>query len=246
VVHARPPGDREREAACEALVRRHAGIVRSCAARYRAGPELAEDLMQAGYLGLMKAISYFDPQVGGNLAAYAQRCVSGEIKRHFRDKRWQLHVQRPAKELRLAIRAAANELTRELAREPTDADLARHLGVTEAEVTGAQLASRAFQVASLDAPAMPGDESAGTVGDQIGAEDPGLQHAVDIDAVWQHCAGLPPREQRLLMMRFYGNMTQEQISAELGISQMRVSRLLTRALGYLRDQLTGTAGPGPA
>ena len=96
---------------------------------------------------------------------------------------------------------------------------------------------------------MPGDESAGTVGDQIGAEDPGLQHAVDIDAVWQHCAGLPPREQRLLMMmmmRFYGNMTQEQISAELGVSQMPVSRLLTRALGYLRDQLTDTAGPGPA
>jgi RNA polymerase sigma-B factor len=246
VVRSRPPGDPEREAACEALVRRHEGIVRSCAARYRAGPELAEDLIQAGYLGLMKAISYFDPGIGGNLAAYAQPCVSGEIKRYFRDKRWQLRVQRPAQELRLRIRAAADELTQELAREPSDAELARHLSVTEAEVTDAQLASLAFQVASLDAPALPGGESAGSIGDLIGAEDPGLDHAVDIDAVWQHCADLPAREQRLLMMRFYGNMTQDQISAELGISQMHVSRLLARALGYLRRQLTDTAGSEPA
>jgi RNA polymerase sigma-B factor len=103
------------------------------------------------------------------------------------------------------------------------------------------------QVASLDAPALPGGESAGSIGDLIGAEDPGLEHAVDIDAACQHCAGLPSREQRqlMMMMRFYGNMTQDQISAELGISQMHVSRLLARALRYLREQLIDAGRPVP-
>jgi RNA polymerase sigma factor (sigma-70 family) len=97
LVRSRPREDPGRQAACEALVRRYQGIVRSCARRYRAGPELAEDLMQVGYVGLMKAINNFDPAIGGSLAAYAQPCVSGEIKRYFRDKRWDLRVRRASK-----------------------------------------------------------------------------------------------------------------------------------------------------
>ena len=242
LVQSRPADDPERQAACEILVGRYENIVRSCVYRYRTGPELAEDLMQVGYVGLMKAINNFDPGVGESLAAYAQPCVSGEIKRHFRDKRWQIRVRRSTQELRLRIGSVTAELTQQLSRPPVDAELAAHLGVTEAEVTDTQLASHAFQATSLDAPAGADDDGA-SLGDLLGAEDPALEHTLEMEAVWKHAAELPPREQHLLMMRFYGNMTQDQIGQELGISQMHVSRLLSHALGYLRDRITDTAEP---
>jgi RNA polymerase sigma-B factor len=242
LVQSRPADDPERQAACEILVARYENIVRSCACRYQTPPELAEDLMQVGYVGLMKAINNFDPEVGDSLAAYAQPCVSGEIKRYFRDKRWQIRVRRSTQELRLRIRTVTADLTQQLSRPPGEAELAAHLGVTEAEVAETQLASQAFQVASLDVPAGPDDDS-DILGDLLGAEDPALEHTLDMEAVWKHAAELPPREQHLLMMRFYGNMTQDQIGHELGISQMHVSRLLNRALAYLRDRITGMAGP---
>jgi RNA polymerase sigma-B factor len=244
LIRSRPPGDPDRDAACEILVARYANIVRSWVARYRDSPESAEDLAQVGYVGLMKAINNFDPDVGDSLAAYAQPCVSGEIKRHFRDKRWHIRVQRQAQELRLRINAANSELTQQLSRTPSDAELAVYLGVPEAEVTEAQLASQVLQVASLDAP-MPTDRSEGaSLADFVGGDDPLLEHALDIDAVWHHCAELPDREQRMLMMRFYGNMTQAQIGEELGMSQMHVSRLLNHALSYLRDRITRDEAPG--
>jgi RNA polymerase sigma-B factor len=236
-VRAHPPGDPARQAACEALVARYEPVVRSCVNRYRNSPEPMEDLMQAGYLGLMKAISNYDPAVGDSLIAYALPCVTGEIKRHFRDRRWQIRVHRPAQELRLRIRDATGELTQQLARTPTTSDLARHLHVSEDDITGARLASQVFQIDSLDAPAGHGD-SLLTLGDLAGGEDPELGHAVDMHAVWQHCDELPEREQRLLMMRFYGNMTQTEIGQQLGISQMHVSRLTRHALDYLRERLS--------
>ena len=240
LIRSRPPGqDREREEACAALVARYGGMVRGCAARYQGSPESAEELMQVGYVGLMKAINGFDPAFGGSLGAYAAPCVSGEIKRHFRDKRWQLRVHRSVQELRLRIRVATAELTQELSRPPRDSELAARLGVAEAEVSEAQLASQAFQVGSLDAPAGGHDDDTASIGDLIGEQDAGLDHVVDIDAVWTHCAELPARQQRLLMLRFYGNMSQEQIARELGISQMHVSRLLASALSYLRNRITG-------
>jgi RNA polymerase sigma-B factor len=178
----------------------------------------------------------------GRYANIVQPCVSGEIKRHFRDKRWQIRVQRSVQELRLRIRAAVPDLTHQLSRPPTDAELAAHLGVTEADVTAAQLASQVFQIASLDAP-VGADGSGDTAGDLLGAEDPELEHALDMEAVWTHYEELPAREQRLLMMRFYGNMTQAQIGQQLGMSQMHVSRLLGRALAYLREKITGLSEP---
>jgi RNA polymerase sigma-B factor len=238
VVRSRPPGDPDRDTACEILVERYTNIVQGCVARYRDSPESREDLAQVGYVGLMKAINNFDPAVGDSLAAYAMPCVSGEIKRYFRDKRWHIRVQRQAQELRLRINAATGELTQQLARTPTGAELAAYLGVPEAEVTDALLASQVLQVASLDAPLPTDGSDGGSLADLVGDDDPLLEHTLDIESVWQHCAELPEREQHMLMMRFYGNMTQEQIGAELGISQMHVSRLLSHALAYLRDRIT--------
>jgi RNA polymerase sigma-B factor len=238
LMRARPGDDPERREACEELVRRHQAIVRASVQRYRESPEPVEDLMQVAYVGLLKAINNFDPEIGQSLAAYALPCVTGELKRHFRDKRWQIRVHRAAQELRLRIREAVAPLTQQLARRPTDADLAVYLQVSEAEIADAQLASQAFQVAYLDAPIAVDDGTRGQLGELIGAEDPRLEHTVDMESVWKHLADLPVREQNLLMMRFFGNMTQQEIGTELGISQMHVSRLLRHALEYLREQLT--------
>jgi RNA polymerase sigma-B factor len=245
LVQSLPGGHPRRESACETLVSRYQWIVRSCAQRYRDSPEPAEDLTQVGYVGLLKAINNFDPAYGGNLAAYAQPCVSGEIKRHFRDKRWQIRVRRAAQELRLEMRSATADLAQELARAPRDSELAERLHVSEADIQEAQAADRVFQAASLDAPLDDEGQSA-SLGDLMGADDPAIEQTVDMESVWTHWQELPEREQRLLTMRFYGNMTQAQIGERLGISQMHVSRLLTRALTYLREHVNGpSARPCP-
>jgi RNA polymerase sigma-B factor len=202
--------------------------------------------MQVGYVGLLKAINNFDPDVGSNLAAYAQPCISGEIKRHFRDKRWQVHVKRSAQELRQELRRARAELTQTLARSPRSDELAGHLGISDADMQEAQRADLVFQASSLDAP-LGDTPDAATLAELTGAEDPQLEHTLDIQAVWTHWQDLPARQQRLLLMRFYGNMTQSEIGDRLGISQMHVSRLLAGALDYLRGRLiddTGDQVPG--
>jgi len=242
LVQTLPHGSVRREWACESLLARHGHLVRSAVHRYAASPDLAEELAQVGYLGLMKAITNFDPAVGASLTAYAQPCVTGEIKRHFRDKRWQVRVGRPAQELRLELRTAADELTQELARTPTDAELARHLEISAGEVAGARVSGQAFHAASLDAP-VAGEEDATTLGELLGAEDPGLELTLDLEALRTHWQELSDQDQQLLLLRFYGNMTQTQIAQRLGVSQMQVSRLLRRALAYLRDRISGAAAP---
>jgi RNA polymerase sigma-B factor len=229
-------GDELRAAACEVLVSRYESLVRACVYRYRDTPEMVEDLMQVGYVGLLKAINNFDPAIGGSLAAYAQPCISGEIKRHFRDKRWQVHVKRSAQELLLQVRKARGELAQQLGRSPRDHELAEHLGVTAEELMDARRADMVFHSHSLDAPVY-GEEDPTSLADLLGQEDPRVEHTLDMEAVLTHWNDLPEREQHILAMRFYGNMTQAQIGERLGISQMHVSRLLARALGYLRSRL---------
>jgi RNA polymerase sigma-B factor len=147
-----------------------------------------------------------------------------------------VHVKRSLQELRLELRNAASELTNELGRIPTEAELASYLKVSEDDVRDARRADLAFQAASLDSPLITQDDGA-SLGDLLGDEDPGLEHVLDMQAVWEHWGGLPEREQQLLLMRFYGNMTQAEIGARLGISQMHVSRLLAESLAYLRGHL---------
>jgi len=236
LVQSLPYDSEDRDAACEGLITRYQALVRSCAMRYRQSPESQEELMQVGYVGLLKAINNFDSALGGNLAAYAQPCVSGEIKRHFRDKRWQVHVKRSTQELRQELRRARVDLTQRLARSPRSDELATHLGVSDEDLRDAERADLVFQASSIDAP-LSGGEDAGSLAEIMGAEDPQLEHALDIQAVWTHWGDLPVRQQRLLMMRFYGNMSQTEIGERLGISQMHVSRLLAAALDYLRDCL---------
>ena len=236
LVTGEPPGSTARSAACEILVQRYEGLVRSCVLRYRDSPESAEELMQVGYVGLIKAINNFDPAVGASLAAYAQPCISGEIKRHFRDKRWQIRVQRSAQDLLLRVRTASADLAQELGHAPADAELASYLGISHADLADARQAHRYFRAPSLDDPLRQA-EGLAKLADLLGQDDPGLELTVEMDAVAAHWTELPPRERSILLMRFYGNMTQAEIGARLGLSQMHVSRLQAAALRYLRGRL---------
>ena len=233
-------GSGSRAAACELLVSRHRNLVFSCARRYRGGTEPTEDLMQVGYIGLMKAISRFDPAVGTNLAAYAQACISGEIKRHFRDKCWPVHVSRSVQDLVLKARKATSQLTQDLGRAPTQSEMARHLGVSGDDLRDAQEAEIASRPASLDA-LLAGQAGTDTLADVLGEEDRGVEDMLGMRSVAAHWGELPLREQKILLMRFHHDMTQAQIGQQLGISQMHVSRLSAHALGYLRQRLLSPA-----
>jgi RNA polymerase sigma-B factor len=242
-VRALPRDNELRVAACEIVVDRYQKLVRSCVRQYRGSPEPTEDLMQVGYVGLLKAINNYDPEVGDSLSAYARPCVSGEIKRHFRDKRWQIHVRRSAQELLLELRKATETLTQELGRGPTEEELAHQLGVSRDDMQQARQADLVFSTYSLDAPLSDREDPA-LLADMLGDDDPGVAHTIDMEAVSTHWEELPEREQRILVMRFYGNLTQTEIGERLGISQMHVSRLLARALGHLKNRLLDPAGAG--
>jgi RNA polymerase sigma-B factor len=231
-----PEGGRQREEACEALVRRYTPLVRACVRPFRTSPESADDLMQVGFLGLVKAIRGFDPAFGNKLRSYAVPCISGELKRHFRDKRWQVRVPRQLQELLLEMRTATEALTRELGHLPGNAELASRLGVTPDELREARLAAEGLSALSLDAPVGDSADSA-ELGEMLGEYDTSIEQVTDMAAVERHWDELPEREQQILILRFYGNRSQEEVAARLGISQMHVSRLQARALTFLRERL---------
>jgi RNA polymerase sigma-B factor len=245
LVRSLPPASERRAAACELLVTRHQGLVRSCVRPYLRSPEPAEDLMQVAYVGLLKAIGNFEPAIGCSLATYARPCISGELKRHFRDKRWQVRVKRPVQELVLQVREATWRLAQELGRTPTETDIAQHLGVSGDDLRQARRAELAFWPDSLDAP-LAGQASMIILADVLGEEDPRMEHMLGMQAVAAHWGELPAREQEILLMDFRGGLTQTQIGQELRMSQMQVSRLRTRALGHLRSRLLDLEGTSAA
>ena len=225
-----------RSGARETLVRRYRPLVRGLAGQYQVPPEHREDLIQVGYVGLMKAINSFDPAIREDLKPYARVCVSGEIKRYFRDKRWLIRVSRTDQELFLNAKKAQAELAHELGGTPTDEQVAAHLNVTAQALRHAYQAHEAFAPESLDAPVSVSDDR--DSGDLLGADDSALDLALDMDSVRLHWDELPVAQQQILLMRFYGNMTQAQVAEKLDCSQMHVSRLQSRALAFLRQRLT--------
>src|SRR5580692_7672393 len=213
LIHDEPADSRARATACEVLVVRYELLVSSCARRYQGSPESTDELMQVGYVGLMKAINRFDPDFGTSLAPYALACVSGEIKRHFRDRRWQVRVKRSSQELVLELRSATAELTQQSQRTPTDAELASFLRVSLEDVRAARHADLGFSAWSIDAPVSEEPEAA-SLAELLGEEDPQMEHAVDMAALEAHWNELPRRQQQILLLRFYGNMTQAEIGEQ--------------------------------
>ena len=219
------------------LVQSHLGLAEHLARRFSGRGESLEDLTQVAYLALVKAADRFDESRGVEFATFATPTVLGEIKRHFRDKGWAVRVPRQLQELRLALTAAIDQLTQDLQRSPTVAELAENLSISQDEVLQGIECGRAYTAQSIDALLDPDDDEA-PVASIVGVEDKWLERVEDRQAVRPLIEGLPERERLLIELRFFRGMTQTQIAEELGISQMHVSRLLTRTLADLRGQLS--------
>ena len=221
----------------EELIERHLPLVRSLARRYAGRGEALEDIEQVGAIGLIKAIDRFELDREVSLATYATPNVVGEIKRHFRDKGWAVRVPRRLQELKLSLTKAISDLAQREGRAPTVSELAAHLQMSEEEVLEGLESANAYSTVSLDAPDS-GDEDAPAVADSLGMIDESLEGVEYRESLKPLLEKLPAREKKILLLRFFGNMTQSQIAAELGISQMHVSRLLARTLAQLREGLT--------
>ena len=218
------------------LVEMHLPLVEYLARRFRNRGEPLDDLVQVATIGLIKSIDRFDLERGVEFSTYATPTIVGEIKRHFRDKGWAIRVPRRLQEMKLSLTKATAELSQRNGRAPTVAELAAHLEISEDEVLEGLESANAYAAVSLDAPDIADDEST-AVSDTLGEVDDALEGVVYRESLKPLLERLPPREKTILMLRFFGNMTQSQIAADLGISQMHVSRLLARTLAQLREDL---------
>lgn len=207
--------------------------MRYAAARFRSRNEPMEDVVQVGTIGLINAIDRFDPERGVQFPTFAMPTVVGEIKRYFRDNVRTVHVPRRLHELWVQVTGATEDLTTAHGRSPTTAEIAARLKISEDEVLACIEAGRSYHATSLEA-AQEGDGLPGLL-DRLGYEDPALAGVEHRDLVRHLLVQLPEREQRILLLRYYSNLTQSQISAELGVSQMHVSRLLARSFARLRS-----------
>jgi len=206
---------------------------------YRGRGEPTEDLVQVATVGLLKAIDGYDPDRGPGFTAYAIPTVTGEIKRHFRDKGWTIRVPRRMQEIGMGLSRAREGLFQQLRRPPTVAELAEYLDVTAAEVLQAMEAAQVYRPESLSAPLGTDDAvDAPALVDVLGSPDAGFDLVENRESLRGLISRLPQRQQRILALRYYGNLTQSQIADRIGVSQMHVSRLLTDALRQLRAGLT--------
>ncbi|CCH19823.1 SigB/SigF/SigG family RNA polymerase sigma factor [Micromonospora lupini] len=239
VLVALPADHPSRPAARTRAIEAWLPLAHHLARRYSGRGEPNDDLTQTAALGLIKAIDRFDPTRGIEFASYAIPTIVGEIKRHFRDRTWDVRVPRRLQERRLVIAEANNSLTQLLGRSPTVADVARHLDLTEEEVLEGLEGARAYNAVSLSIPVGDGTRSL-ELGDTLGGDDNELALAELRVALTSALARLDDRERKVVALRFHGNLTQQEIAWQVGVSQMHVSRLLTRALAKLRVQLTAT------
>jgi RNA polymerase sigma-B factor len=232
-MHELPEGDAQRASLRDQLVEVHLPLVEYLARRFRNRGEPLDDLVQVATIGLIKSVDRFDLERGVEFSTYATPTIVGEIKRHFRDKGWAIRVPRRLQELKLSLTKATSDLSQKNGRAPTVAELAGYLGLSEEEILEGLESANAYSAVSLDAPD-GGDDDSPAVSDSLGFIDDALEGVEYRESLKPLLEKLPAREKRILMLRFFGGMTQSQIAGELGISQMHVSRLLARTLAQLR------------
>ena len=228
-------------AARDALVARFMPLALHLARRYGRGHGHDEDLIQVASMGLFKAVERFDPARGLAFSSFATPTIIGELKRYFRDKAWSVRVPRELKEMALKVRRVGDELERELGRPPTAAQVAQRAGATVELVLEAREASDAQHGLSLDSPHGRGDDGEQSLADTLGAPDAALHRAEDAETLNRLMATLDERERRILRLRFHEDLTQSEIAAQLGISQMHVSRLIRRSITHLNVLATTPA-----
>lgn len=221
----------------EKLVMSHLNLVRFIASKFKNRGEPIDDLIQVGYLGLLKAIDRFDPSRGLEFTTFATPTIMGEIKRHFRDKGWSVRVPRRLQELSAKVNQATDTLTSQLQRSPTIAEIADYLDATVDEVLEAMESSSAYSSVSLEAPSGADDDDTPSVIDRYATEDSDLAFTDDRIIIEEALASFSPRERDVIEMRFLKGMTQIEIAEKLGISQVQVSRLLRRTLKKIQDKI---------
>ncbi|CAL9604604.1 RNA polymerase sigma factor SigF [Streptomyces sp. enrichment culture] len=221
------------------LVELNLSLVKYAARRFRGRSEPMEDIVQVGTIGLIKAINRFDPERGVEFTTFALPTITGEMKRFFRDTSWAVRVPRRLQELRIDTAKAHDALEQELGREPTDAEIAEHLHVSEEEFAEGLKASHAYSARSLDVPEREEGERRAHVGHRaaIGEDEAAYDRIECLESLKPILETLPPRERTLLSLRFGDELTQSEIGERLGLSQMHVSRLLSRTLAKLRAGL---------
>jgi RNA polymerase sigma-B factor len=225
----------EKERIREQLVNAYHDFVYFLARKFQNRGEPLDDIVQVGYLGLIKAIERFDPDLGYEFTTFATLTVAGEIKRHFRDKGTAIRFPRRLQELHQSVVRVNEQMKNELGREPAVAELAERLGVTPEDVTEAMEIGPAYVPLSLDQPVASSDgQDSRSVSEQIGSPDPELDRVEMRDVLDRAMEHLTPRERSIMAMRFYEQMSQSEIARRLGISQMHVSRLQRAALEQLR------------
>lgn len=225
-------------AARDRLAERLTPLVRSIARKYQARSEPMDDIVQAGMIGLVKAIDRFDPTSGHRFVSFAIPNIQGEIRRHFRDHTWAVHVPRAMQELDARTQITSRRIVTETGREPTDAALSHELGATTSEIEQARTAGLAYRALSLDAPAGENRDALST----FGSTDPGYGEVDNRDTVASAMEALDEREQKVVRLRYTDERLQREIAAEVGLSQMQISRILIQAQSRMRDHLGG----GPA
>jgi RNA polymerase sigma-B factor len=222
-------------AAREALVQRFLPLARQLARRYQRGGEPLDDLVQVASLGLLKAIDRFDPARETAFSSFAVPTILGELKRHFRDKGWSVRVPRDLQELTVKVDRVGEQISRDLGRAPTPTEIAESIGVTAEQVLEAREASAAYRAVSLDRPRDEDDEDSSGISDAVGIEDPGFSVAEDAATVERLMRVLTDREREVLRLRFEEDLTQSEIGARVGVSQMHVSRLIRQSVARLRE-----------
>lgn len=231
------PADPRRRALRELLVAGYLPVAHHIARRFAYRGEPLDDLTQVASIGLMAAIDRFSAEFGTDFLAFAIPTIQGEVRRHFRDRAWSMRVPRRLKDLHVSINAAVSELSQRLNHAPRPSDIAALLGISLDDVLEGLQAALAYRASSLDEQLAPQPDGGATLGDKLGELDPKVELVEDQQALRPLLDQLPERERIILMLRFYGDMTQTQIAVQLNISQMHVSRLLAKTLTLLREQL---------
>ncbi|OBA77529.1 RNA polymerase subunit sigma [Mycolicibacterium mucogenicum] len=221
----------------DAIIERCLPLADHIARRFEGKGEARDDLLQVARIGLINAVKRFDVEMGSDFASFAVPTIMGELRRHFRDNSWSVKVPRRMKELHLQIGTASAEMSQRLGRAPTASELATELGIDRDEVLDGLMAGSSYKTTSIDGTAGSGSDERPSLAETLGDVDPGLEKVEYREALRPLLEELPERERTVLVLRFFESMTQSQIAAKVGISQMHVSRLLAKTLAQLREKL---------